>query len=629
MRPRDRLAPLVSTRGVAALVFLAHFLLSAVPTFGDSQPDLVHRAAFDSVDAAGRSTIALPGNSYRETAALFKVRNPPVPLTRPGLEKGLRSRFELREAEVETLFVVFDETLLPPQLPAPEPQSANFRPGSSRPREQLLNLFIAERRRTFLAGPRALLDRHHATVLRTFWLLPSATVVMRLADAERLAREPGVLSVTPHAVPAHLELPPHEDSTSVRVGRDRINSDGYAALGLPTGRIALLDGAVRMDHVVFDHDRHPIVRASNCVEDTLCERPQEPTDLIHGTASAAILVANNDSLPAAMGVTRSELESYCVYRHSPGGSEDAIEIVPDAVVSGLQAAVRSGDVVVVCQTQPYHPACWAIGQAAENAFRHGCVVVAANGNSGKASVDSQTVGYPASNALVMGVGGRSIRRRELGGQSWGMLDGSRIKPDLSAPTGCVTAWGRSPRSFSPFSATSGATPFAGGAALLLRSWLVWAAQTDVDPGQVYAQMLLSCDGVGPFDQPDPDGAGALRLPDHGWGTFGRIDLKPGRQQCDIPIEVDRDDLARIEAALWWPLERVSHQGTMTPVASELELDLVDPAGEVVSSSHTPGGVFERLVAKGPIARGKWILRVTAPALGPETQRAYWTAALRQ
>lgn len=530
---------------------------------------------------------------------------------------------------VDTLLVTFEDGIGVPRLQNTIPlmPHANL-DAHSADRGRALEQFMSRRLEGYAALRPRLFAGLHVGIVRTSWIIPAMTVVMRLDEAAELSRRSGVTSVSRLAIPATTRSAQVQKAPRVIEGRQLIKSDPYAAMNLPRGRIALLDMGVMREHEVFDPTRNPIVFAGNCVGDMLCMAPQKFGGRTHGTASAAILVANcRDSLDD-VGVTPSELESFCVYRQDPNSSDENLqELVPEAAVYAFQAAVRRGDAVIVSETQQSDPAAFAIGLAAESAFRMGCVVIAANGNDGGEEEDAAKVGYPASRRLVIGVGGVAVRGEEPAMQSWGLADCSRMKPDLSAPTGCVTAWADKPSSLGRHAETSGATPFAAGAAALLRDWLVWAAGGGIDPGQVYAQLILSCPQVGPFDIATRIGAGRIELPGSGWCKFGKIALSPQRDHCEIPIVVESGALDRLEAAIWWPGEQVGANNLPCETHSDLDLELIDPTGIVRGESRSVRGLFERLAVDGPIVPGTWILRVSGSP-GQPAETVYWTTALR-
>lgn len=640
-RPRDRRPGWGSSRGVA---LLGASMLMIMPAICAGQPwpqdeqdpfDIIYTASLDSVRPVDRSMTKLPPATYGSRDAMRRALPRRALSTtahsgrQPRFDPVLQLRIDLGFGmAVDTVLVTLEDRIGVPRLPNPSPFTSNRNLEDHHiDRVRALDRLMTRRLEGYAALRPRLFAGLHVRIVRTAWIIPAMTVVMRLDEAAELSRREGVTSVYRLALPATTGSLQVGKPPRVREGRELIKSDHYAAMNLPRGTIALLDMGVRRDHVVFDQAHNPIVFTGNCVGDMLCITPQGLLGRNHGTASAAILVANNRDSVDYVGVTPSQLESFCVYLQDPNSTDEhQQQLMPEAAVYAFQAAIRNGDAVIVAETQQSDSEAFAIGVAAENAFRMGCVVIAANGNEGGAE-DGAKVGYPARCRLVLGVGGVAVRGEEPAAQGWGLADNSRMKPDLSAPTGCVTAYAKNPDSFGMHSETSGATPFAAGAAALLRDWMVWAAGGGIDPGQVYAQLILSCPLVGPFDTASRIGAGRIELPAGGWSKFGKIALGPEREPREIPIEVESAELDRVEAAIWWPGEQVGTDSLLYETHSNLDLELIDPTGLIRGESRSVKGLFERLAVHGPIVPGTWKLRISGTP-GQFAETVYWTTALR-
>jgi len=199
----------------------------------------------------------------------------------------------------------------------------------------------------------------------------------------------------------------------------------------------------------------------------------------------------------------------------------------------------------------------------------------------------------------------------------------RTKPDVQAPTNTETASNgcvrhkdcrhfRSDGAILPFGATSGATPYAAGAAALLRNLVAGAQKTnDVDPGIVYALMILS--GQKP-DLCDDRGAGPLRLPTDGTLFWGAVSVKAG-ETFEVPIHVPSPQRI-LDAALWWPEDAGSH--------NDVDLSIVDPAGVERAASRSVLSVFERARFLG-LRRGTWRIRIQGRSFfsGSGPQKVYF------
>jgi serine protease AprX len=127
------------------------------------------------------------------------------------------------------------------------------------------------------------------------------------------------------------------------------------------------------------------------------------------------------------------------------------------------------DRVIVAEMQGGGDDLSAISRAADAAFDAGAVVIAANGNNGPSA---STVNTPANAHRVIGVGNFDVQtQNQVTSQSRGPAPDGRFKPDIQAPTNTETASNAFDTAFRSFGGTSGATPYAAGAAALLRNWL--------------------------------------------------------------------------------------------------------------------------------------------------------------
>jgi serine protease AprX len=132
---------------------------------------------------------------------------------------------------------------------------------------------------------------------------------------------------------------------------------------------------------------------------------------------------------------------------------------------------------------------------------------------------------------VIGVGNFDVQTlAQIPSQSRGPTPDGRIKPDIQAPTNTETASNASDTALFTFTGTSGAAPYAAGAAALLRNFLLGVIPV-VDPGQVYSLLILSGQQVA-FN--NTSGAGPLRLPTDGTVFFGKVAVNNGGT-IDIPL----------------------------------------------------------------------------------------------
>jgi hypothetical protein len=298
-------------------------------------------------------------------------------------------------------------------------------------------------------------------------------------------------------------------------------------------------------------------------------------------------------------VTRIQLDSYKVY--SDLGLDQA------AVLRAFQNAMPVGDRVIVAEIQASGDDLSTISQAADNAFDLGVVIIAANGNFGPSS---STVNAPANAHKAIGVGNFDVQTlAQVNSQSRGPARDGRIKPDIQAPTNTETASNANNTALHIFTGTSGATPYAAGAAALARNFLRTTLDPPVvDPGQVYAYLILSGSEAPPFN--NTRGAGPLVLPTGGSVWFGKVSVSDGSGgSIDIPLNISVG-FSHFTGALWWP-ETIRLPGQLVEIHNDIDLELRDPSGALAASSTGQSGVFERAIVTGaPLASGTWTLNIS-------------------
>jgi len=581
--------------------------------FAGREDEDIANVVFSARLRKGKTTTLIPRPFRRgwvtQTAPEPKrVREPePAPVqerdkVQPVLKKLLKNR---PRDERHELMVVFREDIVIPRFPEPDDRQ----PRNSTTNQRLLrraNALVKEitaKRRGSYRELNALLEGAKAKVLETFWIIKAVLVEMPLRNVGLLVDRPEVVSLESRDTG---QKPPQR---MISDGRAQINSDPYFNLGQSLGWIGLLDTGLRFSHTLYNSPSHIALR----IDSVNTGAGANPADDCwnHGTSTGAIITGNNNLTNNHRGVTAITLDSLKVYPAGCGGLDSA------AVVRAFQRAVNMLDRVIVAEMQDVSDDLGSISQAADAAYNAGAVVIAANGNNGP---NAGTVNAPANAHRVIGVGAFDVQSGTLESyQSRGPTRDSRFKPDIQAPTNTESASNASDTAVQSFGGTSGATPYGAGAAALLRNWLRGNSGS-IDPGQVYAQMILS--GQKPYPFNNDIGAGHLRLPTNGWGWWGKVNVN-NHDQIDIPISIG-SNISKLDAALWWPEFGLNVLWMTIDPHNDIDLRLVDPTGNTRGISNSINSVFERAQVRGGIASGTWKLRIYGYNVTAGPQAVYWT-----
>jgi hypothetical protein len=528
----------------------------------------------------------------------------------------LRTLLDDRPDDREQLVINLRDDMTLPRFPEPamdEPRESETNKAVLQRSEELIRELTNRRAENYERVTRELSENYEFEVLETYWLVNAMLVEMPLAAVSDLAEREDVVSVEPRYTG---EEPPQNANPNDDVddGRDRIKSDPLFNFTSP--RIGLLDTGVRFTHTQFNNPSNIDFRR-DCVNggaDCNTGSNLNPDDDFwnHGTSSAGIITANANQGNAYRGVTGIKLDSWKVYLNA--GLDQT------AVVRAFQNAVNVLDRVIVAEMQGLGDDRSTISQAADNAFDVGAVIIAANGNNGPAD---GTVNAPANAHKVIGVGAFDIQTlTQLNIQSRGPTRDNRLKPDIQAPTNTETASNAGDTALQSFGGTSGATPYAAGAAALSRNFLL-SMQSPIDPGQVYAYLILS--GQEDAFQNTVSGAGPLRLPTDGVVCFGKVSITH-KANIDITLNVG-GGFNLLDAALWWP-ETIQLPGQATEVHNDVDLYLQDPSGALLAASRATPSVFERVRVTGaPLASGAWNLRIRGFSVPGGSQTVYWAASV--
>jgi serine protease AprX len=590
---------------------------------GEDPFDLIHVARVRKGRIARHKVDEIPWHAF--SMEPFEVKRAEDRGRRRRPEKihaRLRELLDERgEDERDEVMVSFREDLSIPRFPDPnpdEPRRARANRSAARSAQRLAQDVVGQRAERYEALRRELRE-HRAEALETFWLINAVLVDIPLGEAVKLAEREDVVYVEPRF---SGEEPPQDE---VDDGRARIVSDPYFNLGQTGGWIGLLDTGVRFSHTLFNSPSHVDFRrdcvrgGANCNTGTGLNPNDDCWN--HGTSTAAIITGNGNQGNNFRGVTAITLDSFQVYTGTRSGAVCQGGLDEAAAVRGFQTAVAVLDRIIVAETQGNGDDLSAISRAADAAFDAGAVVIAANGNNGPAA---STVNTPANAHRAIGVGNFDVQSQtQIVGQSRGPAPDGRFKPDIQAPTNTETASNASDTARQIFTGTSGATPYAAGAAALLRNWLR-GSSFSIDPGQVYAQLILSGQQMYPFN--NTTGAGPIQLPTDGWAWWGKVSVANG-QTIDIPLQISGPNPHTFDGALWWP-ETALQGPPRSEVHNDIDLYLVDPSGSSRASSISIPSVFERARVSGRVASGTWKLRIRGYSVPGGSQTVYWAAHVR-
>lgn len=526
----------------------------------------------------------------------------------PLLRKWLEGRDHRERHE---LVIVARENLQIPRFPEPAGDEPRTSPTNRRllKRAEALVDELTKRRAEGQGQLVRIAEELEGKVLEQFWLVNAMLVDIPLSAVERLAAVDEIVSIEPR----HSGEPPPQNEPSV--ARGHIVSDPY--FGFKGTFVGLLDTGVRATHTLFrnpDHLDFLLDTVNGGANGNGPGADPDDTDWNHGTSSAAIITGNGNLGGDHRGVTDSTLDSIKIY--TAAGLDEA------ATLRGFQRAVAILDRVIVGEIQANQGSAGSIAQAADAAFDAGAAVIAANGNFGP---NASTVRSPGNAHRAIGVGSLDVQTlAQEAGQGRGPASDGRIKPDIQAPTNTETASNASDTALQVFTGTSGATPYAAGAATLLRNFLRSTFGT-TDPGQVYAQLILS-GRESTFT--NTRGTGLLRLPTNGFAFVGNVNVGH-KQNIDIPIPVG-SGIRTIDAALWWPEHVFRLVGTFPFFSfeghSDIDLRIISPAGATRDLSVSINSVFERARVTGaPLATGTWRLRITGFTVPHPPQKVFWSA----
>lgn len=387
----------------------------------------------------------------------------------------------------------------------------------------------------------------------------------------------------------------------------------------------------------------------------------------HGTKTACILSGTHLLGNEYRGVTAAQIDSWRI-SHISSGTVDTSKI-EDAVL----AAIVHGATVIVAElalNSSNYPPHSSMAKAFDMAYDLGVPVIAAVGNHGLTGGPGCddiswpqifSVGCPANAHKVISVGyfdpeqpnelscaqaGSCFQNADRMRQSLGPVkEDGRTKPDILAPTRTVT--GARESEFLPgdpldgipeskqalgmFCHSSGATPYAAGACLLLQDFFNTNGLGQ-EPGKLYAALIAfgSVGDLGSFlnkIMSPLNGAGRLRLgnPTNSFWCSGMRYIKEHSLQNSFMFYIPKG-AQNLHAAIWWPEEPAAPRET--EVHNEIHLQLFDshPVPEVQGFSDLANSVFQKVRIEGAISpSGYWRFSIVPQDIQNDTgyQKVYY------
>lgn len=510
-----------------------------------------------------------------------------------------------------------------PELDITQSREAEINQKALRRSDELINQ-LRGTRKEYNRKLNQYIAEYQGKMIEEYWLVPAMRVAIPVNSITSLLKNEEIRYIEPVQT---NDFPPANGNANDDVddARALIQSDAYFNQGLTSGWIGLLDSGVHRTHQLLSSPSR-IALWRDCTSGNANCTGGNPDDSCwnHGTSSAAIISGNNNQGNPQRGVTGIQVDAWKVYPDSTdaGGNCNG-GLNTDATVNGFQQAVSWSDRVIVAEMQGSGNESSAIALAADAAFDAGSAVIAANGNNGP---NANTVNVPANAHKVIGVGGFDTQTgNQYANQSRGPAGDNRFKPDIQTPnnsetasTGCAFGVPCTPLSDSAnrvFGGTSGAVPYGGAAAALARNWMRRVGQ--VDPGHIYARLIVAGQTPYPFD--NISGAGRIRLPVNGFSWWGKVSVGH-HETIEIPLNVGLSSANNLDGAIWWPETAATH--------NDIDLRIVSPTGVVMDSSISIPSVFERVRAAGNVATGSWKLRIYGYSVSGGSQTVYYNATVR-
>jgi serine protease AprX len=511
----------------------------------------------------------------------------------PDLTEKLAQDLATNRQEKISVIINFEENIaLPPlfQMDPNEPSASPINQTVEEANQQIVKQ-IEDRRKETYSRTKKYLASVGAEVTNEFWLINAVVATVPLTAINSILQDKSVIYIEPTT---NKTIPP---GYYVSDARAHIASDPYYIYS--SGHIGLLDTGVRSNHTllagrlryVFDCTFRVFFFGPYCGTNG---GPEDDMSCNHGTSTAAIMSSNGNLGNSYRGVTQIEIDSYRVYDHSGNCYLDIA-----AALAAFQQATSHGNNIIVAEMQATGNYNSSLSVAADNAFDAGCIIIAANGNF---NTGANSVRVPASAHKAIGVGALDVNT--LAWQSYqglGPTDDGRVKPDIQAPTNTYTASAASSTATRSFTGTSGSTPYAAGAAALLRSR--WQGLSLTEPGYVYASLINGGENTANAAFDNTNGAGLIKVtpPYSLTGQMaGKVFVSNG-QTIDIPVGGLGVSTRHVDCAIWWPENRASH--------NDIDLKLINPSNVAVDFSASTNSVFEKVNSRNTLYTGALIARI--------------------
>jgi len=653
-------------------------------TFASETGKEVERSTAVSFDSKGNHAIIDNVTDLEPTyeSAVKAKTNTAGPANAYSGKVGLDVKM-LNEESIDVSIVVHSGVEIP-YVPPPDPSNADF-VELQVARQRILDDFRSAREREVSSiikdieffGGYFLAHYYIGNVVMMRvpgWLVPALAEVNAI---EYIGTRAAHITAPEHA----SGLPNNTTADNVAAARLFINTDAYYSSYGGTGYIGLLDKGVMKTHKALfygnNDPRNRIREWRDCycgrtdpsngeycrnIYDPECE--WKPDDMQggnlggHGTKSATVMSANDRLTDDYRGVTSAKIDSWGC-RASIGDEE-----LKDCRLNALQGAVYYGDSVIVAEmqfdtTQSYCAYYGEVSAAFDDAYELGHIIVAANGNEGYINNNCSTwprlgsVNCPANAHKVLGIGFYHIKTPyeadtcvpgnclynndtppstgDRKSQSYGPTTDWRYKPDVVFPTLTETGSNTIKCPQEPccapdecvrtFCQTSGATPYAGAAALLLNNFYNANGMLP-SPGKIYAALIGFGDRVAIDNY---WGAGRVKLGGIGNTTWitGYKWVNDGQNQ-DFMFPISSGYSCDLKGAIWWPESYASSGGGIVDHHNDVDLYIYDSSGVERIHSDLGGSVFEKVSINGNLApSGQWKYRIKGYDVPYGPQKVYY------